>query len=46
MLFLGLLDENEGANYSRLIGAQGNFLVLSVMGIAALYLALTGLGST
>ena len=31
-----------GANYPRLIGAQGTFLLLSIMGIAALYLALAG----
>jgi len=29
-----------GANYPRLIGAQGTFLLLSIMGVAALYLAL------
>jgi uncharacterized membrane protein YecN with MAPEG domain len=27
----------EGANYPRLIGAQGTFLLLSVMGVAAIY---------
>ena len=31
-----------GANYPRLIGAQGTFLLLSTMGVAALYLALAG----
>ena len=31
-----------GANYPRLIGAQGTFLLLSVMGVAALYLGLSG----
>ena len=31
-----------GANYPRLIGAQGTFLLLSVMGVAALYLGLAG----
>ncbi len=31
-----------GANYPRLIGAQGTFLLLSIMGVAALYLALSG----
>ena len=32
------MSANEGANYPRLIGAQGTFLLLSVMGVAALYL--------
>ena len=36
------MSRNEGANYSRLIGAQGTFLVLSTMGMAALYLVLSG----
>ena len=31
-----------GANYPRLIGAQGTFLLLSTMGVAALYLWLAG----
>ena len=31
-----------GANYPRLIGAQGTFLLLSIMGVAAIYLALAG----
>ncbi len=31
-----------GANYPRLIGAQGTFLLLSIMGVAALYLGLAG----
>jgi len=31
------MSRNEGANYPRLIGAQGTFLLLSVMGIAALW---------
>ena len=31
-----------GANYPRLIGAQGTFLLLSIMGAAALYLGLAG----
>ena len=31
-----------GANYPRLIGAQGTFLLLSIMGVAALCLALAG----
>ena len=30
-----------GANYPRLIGAQGTFLLLSIMGVAALYLGLS-----
>ena len=32
------MSANEGANYPRLIGAQGTFLLLSVMGVTALYL--------
>lgn len=36
------MSRNEGANYSRLVGAQGTFLVLSVLGMAALYLTLAG----
>jgi uncharacterized protein len=32
------MSRNEGANYPRLIGAQGTFLLLSIMGIAAIYL--------
>lgn len=34
------LGRYEGANYPRLIGAQGTFLLLSVMGVAAIYRAL------
>lgn len=34
------LARNEGANYPRLIGAQGTFIVVSVMAMAALYLGL------
>ena len=36
------MSRHEGANYSRLIGAQGTFLVLSTMGVTALYLVLSG----
>ncbi len=36
------MSRHEGANYSRLIGAQGTFLVLSVLGMTALYLAVMG----
>lgn len=36
------MSRHEGANYSRLVGAQGTFLVLSVMGMTALYLVLSG----
>jgi len=32
------MSRNEGANYPRLIGAQGTFLLLSIMGMAAVYL--------
>lgn len=35
------MSRTEGANYPRLIGAQGTFLLLSVMGVAALVLGLT-----
>lgn len=31
------LSRNEGANYPRLIGAQGTFLLLSIMGVALIY---------
>jgi uncharacterized membrane protein YecN with MAPEG domain len=31
------LSTHEGANYPRLIGAQGTFLLLSIMGIALIY---------
>lgn len=31
------LGSNEGANYPRLIGAQGTFLLLSIMSVALLY---------
>lgn len=36
------MSRNEGANYPRLIGAQGTFLLLGVMGVALLWLGLTG----
>jgi len=32
------MSRNAGANYPRLIGAQGTFLLLSIMGMAAVYL--------
>ena len=35
------LARNEGANYPRLIGAQGTFVLMSVLGFAALYLGVT-----
>lgn len=34
------LSRYEGANYPRLIGAQGSFLLISVMAVAAVYLFL------
>ncbi|MEM1229320.1 MAG: MAPEG family protein [Pseudomonadota bacterium] len=34
------LGRYEGANYPRLIGAQGTFLLLSIMGIMAIALSL------
>jgi uncharacterized membrane protein YecN with MAPEG domain len=35
------MSRNPGANYPRLIGAQGTFLLLSMMGTTALYLWVT-----
>ena len=32
------MSRNEGANYPRLIGAQGTFLLLSIMGVAAIWI--------
>ena len=32
------LGNNQGANYPRLIGAQGTFLLISVMSVACIYL--------
>ncbi len=34
------MSRNPGANYPRLIGAQGTFVLLSCMGVAAIYLYL------
>ena len=34
------MSRNPGANYPRLIGAQGTFVLLSAMGVAAIYLFL------
>ncbi len=34
------MSRYEGANYPRLIGAQGTFVLLSIMGVAAIYLAI------
>jgi len=31
------LGSNEGANYPRLIGAQGTFLLISIMSVALVY---------
>ncbi|MCB1678429.1 MAG: MAPEG family protein [Halioglobus sp.] len=36
------MSRNEGANYPRLIGAQGTFLLISIMSVAALYRGLGG----
>ncbi len=36
------LGANEGANYPRLIGAQGTFLLISIMSVALLYGYLAG----
>jgi uncharacterized membrane protein YecN with MAPEG domain len=32
------MSRHPGANYPRLIGAQGTFLLMSVMGVCAIYL--------
>ena len=32
------LGNNQGANYPRLIGAQGTFLLISIMSVAGIYL--------
>ena len=34
------LARYEGANYPRLIGAQGTFVLMSVLGMAAIYMVL------
>ena len=34
------MSRHPGANYPRLIGAQGTFLLISVMGVGAVYRAL------
>jgi len=39
------LGRYPGANYPRLIGAQGTFLLLSIMGITAVYRFLAVVGS-
>jgi len=36
------LSQHEGANYPRLIGAQGTFLLLSLMGVTLIYGYLKG----
>ncbi len=36
------LARYEGANYPRLIGAQGTFVLMSTLGMSALYLGITG----
>ena len=36
------MSTREGANYQRLIGAQGTFLLLSIMAMAALHLWIVG----
>ena len=36
------LARYEGANYPRLVGAQGTFVLMSVLGMAALVLYFTG----
>jgi hypothetical protein len=36
------MSRNAGANYPRLIGAQGTFLLLSVLGVSAIYLYALG----
>ena len=34
------MSQNSGANYPRLIGAQGTFLLISIMSVTAVYLAI------
>ncbi|MEM7101167.1 MAG: MAPEG family protein [Pseudomonadota bacterium] len=34
------LATNEGANYPRLIGAQGTFVLMSILGMSAIYLSI------
>ncbi|MCB1675823.1 MAG: MAPEG family protein [Halioglobus sp.] len=36
------MSRTEGANYPRLIGAQGTFLLISIMSVTAVYRALGG----
>ena len=36
------MSKNEGANYPRLIGAQGTFLLISVMSFASIILYFSG----
>lgn len=36
------MSRYQGANYPRLIGAQGTFLLVSIMGVAAIYGGLFG----
>ncbi|MEQ8483804.1 MAG: MAPEG family protein [Pseudomonadales bacterium] len=36
------MSRNAGANYPRLIGAQGTFLLMSVLGVGAIYLFALG----
>jgi hypothetical protein len=36
------MSKNEGANYPRLIGAQGTFLLISVMSFASIILYFNG----
>ncbi len=36
------MSRNEGASYARLIGAQGTFLLISVLGMTALFAGFAG----
>lgn len=40
------MSRHAGANYPRLIGAQGTFLLLSIMGFCALYQFSRGMAAT
>ena len=37
------MSRNPGANYPRLIGAQGTFLLISIMGFAAIIIAVSNI---
>jgi len=37
------MSRNPGANYPRLIGAQGTFLLISIMGFAAIIIGVSNI---